>query len=285
MGMSTTAEIRRTSSTGSNFVNDATSRVPIRTLNQDDFFKLLVTQMTQQDPMNPKTDTEFIGQLAQFSALEQSKAMQSDIARLRAEQQFAQANGMIGQAVRLKDSDGNPVEGIVSGVTLEKGVSKILVNDRPYDLSQVVSATLDPRAGYKGELSQASALVGRNVQVRSADGTLQMGTVTGLRIVDQRPRLIVEGQEFDLGQIVSVASGPDMLSAEFARLRTQEQFLQANALVGRTVELQVDQDNTVTGVVSGVKLVAGTPKIVVRGQPYDLSQLLGVGSTTDLVNN
>ena len=38
---------------------------------ENDFLQLLITQVQHQDPLNPSTDTEFIAQLAQFSALEQ----------------------------------------------------------------------------------------------------------------------------------------------------------------------------------------------------------------------
>jgi flagellar basal-body rod modification protein FlgD len=63
---------------------DATARTPVQTLGQEDFLNLLVAQMSQQDPMNPQKDNEFIAQMAQFSALEQSKTMQQDMAALRA---------------------------------------------------------------------------------------------------------------------------------------------------------------------------------------------------------
>ena len=60
------------------------NRVPIKTLDQQDFLRLLVAQMTQQDPLNPKSDLEMIPQMVSFTQLEQSKSMQSDIAQLRA---------------------------------------------------------------------------------------------------------------------------------------------------------------------------------------------------------
>ena len=71
------------------------ARLPSKVLTQNDFLKLLVAQMTQQDPLNPKTDLEMIPQMVSFSELEQSKSMQNDIALLRTEQQLLQANSLL----------------------------------------------------------------------------------------------------------------------------------------------------------------------------------------------
>ena len=103
---------------------DGTARTPIQTLGQDDFLKLLVAQMSQQDPMNPQKDTEFIAQMAQFSALEQSKTMQQDMAALR-------ASALLGDTVKVNDTNSDTGEsiGIVQGVEINKGEIKLLVNN------------------------------------------------------------------------------------------------------------------------------------------------------------
>lgn len=117
------------------------SRIPVKTLDQQDFLKLLVAQMTQQDPLNPKSDLEMIPQMVSFTTLEQSKSMQTDIAQLRAEQQMLQANSLLGRTVEIQDESKARFTGQVTAVQMEEGTPKLVVNGKQYDLSQLVSIT------------------------------------------------------------------------------------------------------------------------------------------------
>jgi flagellar basal-body rod modification protein FlgD len=119
---------------------------PTKTLSQDDFLKLLVVQMKSQDPLNPKTDTEFIAQMTQFSALEQSKAMQQDIAGLRGDQELLQADAMIGRFVTLQDGKNLVSPGVVSAVNVMAGTPMIVVNGNQYSMSQVLSISTVPQS-------------------------------------------------------------------------------------------------------------------------------------------
>jgi flagellar basal-body rod modification protein FlgD len=114
----------------------------IKTLSQDDFLKLLVVQMKSQDPLNPKQDTEFIAQMTQFSALEQSKSMQKDIAGLRGDQELLQADALIGRSVTLYDGKAVVAAGVVSSVDVVDGTPKIVVNGKQYLMSQVLSISV-----------------------------------------------------------------------------------------------------------------------------------------------
>lgn len=137
--MSTTA-VSSVSSIKTN-TDEAAVRLPSKTLGQDDFLQLLVAQLSAQDPLNPQKDTEFIAQMAQFSALEQTRTMQSDISGLRSEQQTAQAASMIGRTVSLQESSGVITTGVVSGLSLQTGTPQIIVNGKPYALSQLLGVT------------------------------------------------------------------------------------------------------------------------------------------------
>jgi flagellar basal-body rod modification protein FlgD len=117
------------------------SRVPLQTLGQEDFLKLVVAQMTSQDPLNPKKDTDFIAQMAQFSSLEQAKIMQADIASLRDGQAVSQADGLLGRTVDVLASKDKIAHGMVSAVQLEGGKPKVVVDGQRYNLDQILSIT------------------------------------------------------------------------------------------------------------------------------------------------
>jgi flagellar basal-body rod modification protein FlgD len=101
-------------------------RVPMQKLGQDEFIKILVTQLRSQDPLNPQKDTEFVGQMAQFSALESTKLMQEEIQSLR-------ANSLLGQTVEIAGEENNII-GQVSSVDKIQGELKIIVDGVPYSL-------------------------------------------------------------------------------------------------------------------------------------------------------
>lgn len=122
--------------TDTNYLPGAT-RTPARTLKQDDFLKLVMAQLTNQDPLKPQADTQFIAQMAQFTSLEQSKAMQGDIAQLQKQQQFLQANSLLGRQVTVLDQNGSLLQGTVSSVEVHAGEPYLVVGGRLFDLGAV----------------------------------------------------------------------------------------------------------------------------------------------------
>lgn len=112
-----------TSSTGT---TSASSSVAGGSLGKDDFLKLLTTQLQHQDPMNPTDDTSFIGQMAQFSALEQTTNMATALNRYGTSQQVAQSIGLIGHEIDASDENGSPLTGTVSSVTINSDGSTSL---------------------------------------------------------------------------------------------------------------------------------------------------------------
>ena len=118
---------------------DKLERLPMKTLGQDEFLQLLVTQMRNQDPMKPVADTEFIAQMAEFSNLEQTKEMSSDISQLRQSGSFTQAAALMGKQVSLLSGENTFTKGIVTDLAVKDGEVRLIINGKPYELGQVVS--------------------------------------------------------------------------------------------------------------------------------------------------
>jgi len=104
-------------------------------LDMQDFLNLMTAQLSNQDAMNPSTDTEFIAQMAQFSSLQ---AMQT-----LTELTYAQyGSSMVGKTVIVATTDkrGNIVEdtGEVANAKFLGGAVTITVNGKEYDMSAIM---------------------------------------------------------------------------------------------------------------------------------------------------
>lgn len=118
-------------------------RVTQKSLNQEDFLKILVAQLAAQDPTNPVTDTDFVGQMAQFNSLEQTSAMQTQLAGLRQDQQTTQAGSMLGKKVTFREEKNSADQtGTVTEVVIEAGKPKIKVNGQTYEPSKLYSLSI-----------------------------------------------------------------------------------------------------------------------------------------------
>ena len=87
----------------------STAAVEKESLGKDDFLKMLVAQLQNQDPLNPLDGTDFTAQLAQFSSLEQLDNMNSQlnvIGLYQSSLNNSQSVGLIGQQIT---ANGNSV--------------------------------------------------------------------------------------------------------------------------------------------------------------------------------
>jgi flagellar basal-body rod modification protein FlgD len=110
-------------------------------LGKDDFLKLLITQLSYQDPTAPMEDKEFIAQMAQFSTLEQMTGMAGNFAQLTEMLTNTEAATALGKSVELNvflagQEDEQVVQGTVRAV-MRGSNPQVLVNGTYYDWAQV----------------------------------------------------------------------------------------------------------------------------------------------------
>jgi flagellar basal-body rod modification protein FlgD len=104
-------------------------------LGKDDFLKILIAQLTNQDPTEPMEDREFIAQMAQFSTLEQMTNLSAQFERLGGLLQSGQAVSLLGKIVDIFVGD-SIVTGEVDEVTGGE-FPQVLVNNVYYDYADV----------------------------------------------------------------------------------------------------------------------------------------------------
>ncbi|WP_411830321.1 flagellar hook capping FlgD N-terminal domain-containing protein [Paenibacillus alba] len=93
------------------------------TLGKDDFLKILITQLQNQDPTQPLQDKEFIAQMAQFTSVEQLTNMAGEMKLMR--QSLGFVSGLIGKSITWTDIDSSGASeeksGIVDSITFKDG--------------------------------------------------------------------------------------------------------------------------------------------------------------------
>ena len=111
-------------------------------MDREAFLNLLVTQLKNQDPMNPMDDTQFVTQLAQFSSLEQMQNMNSTLGTSVTNQATLEAVSLIGRNVDAVDSStGNTITGVVDKVFFQSGQAVLEVGGNDIQLSDVSSVS------------------------------------------------------------------------------------------------------------------------------------------------
>jgi len=106
-------------------------------LGKDDFLKLLITQLQNQDPTSPMENTEFISQMAQFSSLEQMTNMSTAFSKMASFISGQEATSALGKTVELNVGD-TTTRGIVEGATRGEN-PQILVNGMYYTLDKIAA--------------------------------------------------------------------------------------------------------------------------------------------------
>ena len=147
-------------------------RTASSSLGKDDFLKLLMTQLQNQDPSKPMEDTQFIAQMAQFSSLEQMTNLNSTFGKFIEQQQQTQLisyNQFIGKEItwhRLNDLKDGTTEieegaGKVASIQFKENRILFILEDgtklEPANVSQV------NESGNESNMLQASMMIGKTV--------------------------------------------------------------------------------------------------------------------------
>ncbi len=182
-------------------------------VNQETFLRLLVAEMSNQDPLEPTSNSEFISQLAQFSsmqyALDSSKYAESNYAA-----------GLVGKVVTASKANGKETDvktGVVEKVHKAPDNSFLVTIDgEDFPLKSVTSvepAPADGSASGSGvtstalgdSISRAAMMVGMAATVQAGDnGTTVTGIIESIKVKDGKIYAVINTQEYELEKIKEV---------------------------------------------------------------------------------
>ena len=152
-------------------------------LSGDDFFKLLITQLTNQDPLEPTSNQELLQQISSIRDIELSTTLTESLQRLAGQQQFGSASTLIGQYVTsVPGADGNVHAGVVVGVKFDSSGQPTL------QLSTGVELAMNQLASIVSPIQASEAMVGDLVtgfdRRNLAEPEVLEGLVTAVRVED-----------------------------------------------------------------------------------------------------
>lgn len=112
-------------------------------LGKDEFMKMLITQMQNQDPTKPMDNSQMTAQLAQFSSLEQMENLNSRFESMQQSTTAAVSLMNSGSPVEMELANGTVVNGILEKVQWLDGKTQFVVDGQAYLAGDVTSLRAD----------------------------------------------------------------------------------------------------------------------------------------------
>ena len=107
------------SSTSSSLSSSGTKGNDFRDVDLNQFLSLLITEMQNQDPLNPTSNSEFLQQVSQIRSIGATNQLTESLTALTSGSGLSTASNLIGKEIDAIDTEGKEVVGTVDKVTVE----------------------------------------------------------------------------------------------------------------------------------------------------------------------
>ena len=118
-------------------VSGTASTTTNNTLDKNAFLQILCAELSNQDPLNSTDNTQYISQLAQFSALEQSQNTNDTITSLLNSQKITEGSMLIGKEVSFSTGSDSYVNAIVKSVKVSGQDVSLVTDNGTYSIDNV----------------------------------------------------------------------------------------------------------------------------------------------------
>jgi flagellar basal-body rod modification protein FlgD len=112
-------------------------------LDTNEFLKLLISELQNQDPLNPMDNGEMVQQIGQIRSIGATDDLTGTLSTLRESQDLVTASGLIGQKIQGLADDASAVDGVVDRVTVDADAKnatrkvKVHVGDKTMDIKNI----------------------------------------------------------------------------------------------------------------------------------------------------
>lgn len=138
--MATTSSTGGLGPNGTNLVDRkklATQQDAYDNLNMESFIQLMVTEMQNQDPLNPMDNAQMLQQLSSMQSINSTKKLTTTLDAVLLGQNLSNAGSLIGKTINGLTADGEDVTGKVDQATLVGNVPYLNVGDKSIPISNV----------------------------------------------------------------------------------------------------------------------------------------------------
>lgn len=245
-----------------------------------DFLKLLTTQLTNQDPLNPMQDVDFTGQLAQLQALDEQMEMTKAMKAMRIDTQFQAATSMIGKFVTGVDATGNKATGMVARVGQDvDGVYMELSNGQKVGVGDITNVWND-LASMTQDMGNASNTIGMWVEAGTdANGKPIRGIIEKVMMSDEGiMQLKLYGGSVITWDQIKELRDPTTEEMVYFTLPdgVREQAIKAAEMVNLGVSGIDTEGNEVNGIVAGADTDGSKVYLILySGERIELSKVDG----------
>ena len=247
-------------------------------LNQDTFLKLLVAQMKYQDPLAPTDSTQFLTQTAQFTTVSTLQQIEKDQQAIQHTNELLTASGMVGRGVTYSTIGNAPT---TAAATTAVSVGGNLAQDAPVGAKVAVNTTAYNNVGTKVPLQLKFT--------RTADGWTMQASSNGQSIGSPSniafdasgertsPDVTLSRADLDTlpntngtwpaaGVTIKLGDGGDPTRVEMGAGTSNVAVLEQNGGDGQTL----------TGIVTGIKVTADGPQLEIDGRAIPLASVTEV---------
>jgi flagellar basal-body rod modification protein FlgD len=107
------------SSSSSNSSSSASQANSLDNLDLNQFLQLMVTELMNQDPLNPMDNTQLVEQMGQLRSIAASEQLTSTLQAVQTQQSLTTASSLIGKTVTALSSNNGDVTGVVQSVSVQ----------------------------------------------------------------------------------------------------------------------------------------------------------------------